>query len=142
MWLQSLPYESHPRTGAIQLQDHGSPVRFRNMWVRETPDRPSPPASYTGVETVDVPAADLARLAGTYERSPGDVFVVEETSDGLALSMPWRPGLLPMQPLSETRFQLAHTAGVLTFDLDADGEPTGLVFEMGGGTYPATRVEE
>ena len=32
------PYSAHPEKLPLSLQDHGHPVRYRNVWVREIPD--------------------------------------------------------------------------------------------------------
>lgn len=139
MWLETLPYEAHG-PGFIALQDHGSPVQFRNLWVRELPEREAPPASYALPRGVDLTDAQEAALIGRYDRGGGDLFVIERRGSALGLSMPWRSGVIPLVALSPTRLHLKNTNGVLDFDVDASGTVTGLTFSMGGGTYPATRI--
>ena len=34
-WRRRPPYEAHPERLPVSLQDHGYPVRFRNIWIRD-----------------------------------------------------------------------------------------------------------
>jgi hypothetical protein len=36
---QRPPYSAHPEKMPLSLQDHGQPVRYRNIWIREIPAR-------------------------------------------------------------------------------------------------------
>lgn len=135
-WLQTLPYLSHPDRLPLALQDHGNPVRYRNIWVRSLPEhQPVPPEDRYAEPTVDLPADVLARYVGTYGSWP-----IRLEKGRLQMNF-YGPLHLDLIPHSPTRFSLKHTDGTLVFDLDADGHPQGATFYLGGSTYPIKKVK-
>ena len=59
-WLGRFPYQMHPEKQPISLQDHGNPVRYRNLWVREL--------GKPGKKEFTLADALLDRYPGAYER--------------------------------------------------------------------------
>ena len=66
-WLKWLPYADQGDRGPISLQDHDHPVRYRNIWLRELPERPAPIAKdLARPKVVTLPTEVLDRYVGQY----------------------------------------------------------------------------
>ena len=64
-WLKWLPYINQGDRGPISLQDHDHPVRYRNIWLREIPDRAEPTAgNLARPAVITLPAAVLDQYRG------------------------------------------------------------------------------
>jgi hypothetical protein len=144
-WLKSLPYSDQGDRGPISLQDHDHPVRYRNIWLRELPERPAPTAGdLARPKVVTLPAAVLDRYSGRYRlhaKPDAPVARIAREEGHLVVTFPFRPQPLVLEPISETEFDMPFTDGRFTFRKDEQGRVTGVLFRIGDGERDMKRVE-
>jgi hypothetical protein len=108
-WIGRVPYKAHPERLPIALQDHGNPVRYRNVWVREL-------GSPRHKEYM-LPNKVLDSYVGDYPRGKDDVTHVHRLPDGL-LSLTISGQELVMHAMSPTRFFALTTDVQCEFKVD------------------------
>jgi hypothetical protein len=145
-WLKWLPYEDQGGRGPLSLQDHDHTVRYRNIWVRELPERPAPtpPKELERPKAVTLSAELLDRYAGRYrlgEKPDSAIATITREGGHLTVSFPFRPEPLELTPISETQFDMPYTDGQFTFHQDASGQVTSVLFRIGDGRRDMKRLE-
>ena len=112
-------------------------MRFRNIWLRELPERPAPPADYPARRKIISLSPDvLDPLTGQYamgHHKDAKPVMVSRGDGHLLFKMASRPKPLVMQPISATEFVLPHAERPFTFQRDGQGRVTGVLFKVGDG---------
>ena len=112
-WIGRPAYKAHPEKMPIALQDHGNPVRYRNIWVREL--GPKDKAEYMLSEDL------LKSYEGSYKKGWGDMVEIHSIGNG-QLELKMAGATEVMYAESETRFFSKTTDVIADFSvLESEG---------------------
>lgn len=102
-WVGRVPYVAHPLRSPIAFQDHGNPVRYRNVWVREL--------GQPRHKEFALADALIASYAGEYGKPGQQHATVRRLTDG-ALSLEFAGVLSILHAETATHFYTTETTDV------------------------------
>lgn len=138
-WLKNYPYKIHPDKLPLAFQDHGNPVRYRNVWLRELDewDRRGP-AEDTTKPVVTLTEAVLDKYVGTYNQGRRPLVRITREGGQMFAAVYALPPM-ELETNSETEWSLRWTAAHFDFTLDGSGRPQSVEFHIGGDVLKGVR---
>ena len=138
-WLKYREYSYHPDRLPLSLQDHGNPVRYRNIWVRNLEKIVEQPATVVKAK-IELDPAALEKYAGTYKKENDGIHKIE-FQDGKLWLLAHGSRRFELLPQSKELFSARFTAIDVKFLLDANGTATAMEYIFTGHTEKAVRVQ-
>jgi len=125
-WMKRAPYRPHPDKLPLSLQDHGNPVRYRNIWIRDLEDAGQREFTYsTNV---------LDRYVGKYRSGDDLTITISRAESQLTarFQSPGKDNSFALFAESPAAFFMKSVDTRLLFQTNAAGVADGITLHIGG----------
>ena len=132
-WLKHEPYVPHADELPISIQDHGNPVRYRNIWVRKLPDRVVHTCAKRLAAKADWSNEKVKSVVGKY----GQYHI--RSAEG-KLRLEWGDRSFDLVPTSENRLEFKSTSAHVDVEFH-EGKAEKITVNLMGGRRTAERED-